>query len=318
MAELNLDDLAVFVRVVDTAGFATAARDLGTTTSTISRAISRLEARIGARLLQRTTRSTRPTAEGRELYASVSPAIAMLRGATRAIEPASRKPKGCLRVTAPNDLCATFLADVIVAFTDRYPHVQVDFTLTNKHSNLIDEGFDVALRATGRLRDSSLVARKLGGHELRLYASPRYLQKYGTPAALRELQDHRCVVFRAEDLAQTWSMQGAGPTEDVKVQGRIGGDDFTFVRAIVLAGGGIGLLPHVICGADETDGQLIRVLPDVHVPGPALYIVYPSTRQVPARVTAFRDFVVEAYERWVVQRREWDARGAGQITGSAA
>ena len=298
MATPNLDDLAVFVRVVERGGFAGAARELGTPTSTVSRAVGRLESRAGVRLLHRTTRHMRPTSEGRELYAAVAPAVSALRAATRALEPAARQPRGRLRVTAPNDLSAAFLADVVVAFADRYPLVHLDFALTNAHANLVDEGFDVALRATVDLGDSSLVARKLGDLELRLYASPKYLERRGAPATPSDLADHHCVVFRAKDLERTWALRSAAGDASVAVRGRIGGDDFTFVRAMIIAGAGIGILPHINCTADEASGRLVRVLPDYHARGASLYVVYPSTKNVPARVTAFRDFVVAAFASW--------------------
>lgn len=298
MSDPSLDDVAVFVRVVERGGFAAAARELGAPTSTLSRAVARLEAQTGVRLLHRSTRSVLPTAEGRELFASVSPAVATIRGAARALEPATRSAKGRVRVSAPNDLAAAFLADVIVDFLDAHPRVQLDFALTNRHSKLIEEGFDVAVRATARLGDSSLVARKLGDVEQRLYASPAYLERAGIPASLDDLQSHRCVVFRAPELARTWTLRG--PTGDVEAQvrGRVGGDDFAFVRSIVLAGGGVGLLPQINCAAYEASGALVRVLPDLHARGASLYLVYPYRRHVPARVTAFRDFVVAAFARW--------------------
>jgi DNA-binding transcriptional LysR family regulator len=301
MADLNLNDLAVFARVVESGGFAGAARELGAPTSTVSRTIARLEALIGARLFHRTTRAMRPTSEGRELYASVGPAVTTLRRAARPIEPATRKPKGRVRVTAPSNLCATFLADVIVAFLDRYPLVQLDFSLTNRRENLVDEGFDVALRAAARLDDSTLVARKLGSLEHRLYASPAYLSAHGAPESVADLHDHRCVVFRAKDLEKEWALHGAEGDAGVSVHGRLGGDDFTFVQSLVIAGAGIGLLPHLNCAADEAQGRLVRVLPGFAARGASLYIVVPSARNVPERVTVFRDFVIEAYEAWVAR-----------------
>jgi DNA-binding transcriptional LysR family regulator len=304
MADFNLNDLAVFARVVESGGFAGAARELGVPTSTVSRTIVRLEATMGMRLLQRTTRSVRPTSEGRELHASVASALTTLRSAARSIEPATRKPKGRLRVSAPSELCATFLAEVLVAFVDRYPLVQLDFSLSNRSANLVDEGFDVAVRATPQLEDSTLVARKLGDLEQRLYASPQYLAKHGTPASVEDLQDHRCIVFRAKDLDKTWALRGApdGASEaSAQVRGQVGGDDFTFVRSIVVAGGGIGLLPHLNASADEVSGRLVRVLPELGARGASLYLVYPSARNVPTRVTAFRDFVIEAFDSWVAK-----------------
>ena len=267
------------------------------------------------RLLHRTTRHVKPTSEGRELYADVASAVSTLRAAAHALEPATRQPRGRLRVTAPNDLCANFLADVIVAFADRHPLVQLDFTVSNKHANLVDEGFDVAVRATANLGDSSLIARKLGDLEHRLYASPRYLQRHGAPATWSDLADHPCVVFRAKDLARTWALRSADGDASVPVRGRIGGDDFTFVRAMVAAGGGIGLLPHINCAADEASGRLVRVLPDYHARGASLYVVYPSTKNVPARVTAFRDFLVAAFASWASGHRAGRADHAASVTG---
>jgi DNA-binding transcriptional LysR family regulator len=303
MADLDLKDLAVFVRVVDRGGFAIAARELGVPTSTVSRTVARLEARAGTRLLHRTTRAVRPTSEGREIYASVASAVVTLERAARSFEPATRKPKGLLRVTAPTDVGSTFLADVVVDFTERYPLVQVELELTNRTVNLVDEGFDVGVRAAARLRDSSLVARKVGELPLVLYASPRYLETHGTPKEASDIADHRCVLFRG--LTATWALRDGARSFDVDLHGRIGGDDFTFVRAAIAAGGGIGLLPRIVGAPDEASGRLVRVLPRLEIGAPAaLYVVYPSASQVPARVTAFRDFVIESFAARVAQCEE--------------
>jgi len=235
------------------------------------------------------------TSEGQELFANVAPAMTTLRGAVRTIEPAARKPKGRLRVTAPNDLAATYLADIIVGFTATFPLVRLDFSLSNAQQNLIDEGFDVAIRAAPRLGDSSLVARKLGEVELGLYAAPSYLKKHGAPGSKDDLARHACVVFRGEELSRTWPLIGPDGDAGAVVQGHVGGDDITFVRAIVLAGGGIGLLPSFNCAADVAGGRLVRVLPKWHARGATLYLLHPQARTLPARVTAFRDYVMEAF-----------------------
>ena len=298
MPELSLDDLALFVRVVERGGFASAARELGVPTSNVSRAIARLESQSGVRLLHRTTRAVKPTSDGRELFASVAPAVLTVRSAARALEPSTRKPKGRLRVTAPNDLGSAFLSDVIVRFAERYPQVSLDFTLSNQHTNLVDEGFDVAVRATARLGDSTLIARKLGVVVHGLYASPAYLTRHGTPKSPAELEQHQCVVFRARELLRTWALRGPTGASELTVRGRIGGDDLGFVRAMLLSGAGVGLLPLINCAADEASGRLIRVLPQFHALGATLYVLYPSTKQVPARVSAFRDFLAEAFAKW--------------------
>jgi len=306
MADLSLDDLAIFVRVVECGGFASAARELKVQTSNVSRAITRLEAQSGVRLFHRTTRMVKPTSDGRELFASVAPAVGSVRSAARALEPATRKPKGRLRVTAPTDICATFLADVLVAFSERYPQVPLDFKLSNEHTDLVDEGFDVAVRAASKLGDSTtLVARKLGPLSKGLYAAPAYLARHGVPAKPGDLAAHHCVVFRAHDLVRTWELHGPNGAElpPLSVRGRINGDDLAFVRAMLVAGAGIGLLPQINCAADEANGRLVRVLPGFQARGATLYIVYPSLKQVPARVTAFRDFVSDAFTAWSVKER---------------
>jgi DNA-binding transcriptional LysR family regulator len=294
--DLDLNDLRVFVRVVDRGGFAAAARELGVPTSTVSRTIARLEASTGSRLLQRTPRSVQATSEGRALYASVSEAVTTLERAARALEPATRRPKGVLRVTAPTDIGGSFVADVAVAFCERYPLVQIDLALTNRSVSLVDEGFDVAVRAATRLADSTLVAKKIGDLEHALYASPRYIESHGTPSSPGDLANHRCILFRAKDLVGTWRLYDGKETTEVSVRARMGGDDFSYLRAAVLAGGGVALMPRLVCAKDEAAGRLVRVMPGFEAKGAGLYVLYPSAAHVPARVTAFRDFVALTFQ----------------------
>jgi DNA-binding transcriptional LysR family regulator len=296
--DLDLNDLRVFVRVVDRGAFASAARELRVPTSTVSRTVSRLEQRIGTRLLQRTPRSVRATSEGHALYASVSDAVGALERAAHALEPVTRTPKGTLRVTAPAEIAASFLADVAVAFGERYPQVHVELVLTNRMINLVEEGLDVAVRAALRLADSSLVARKLGEVEHALYASPHYLDLRGAPTSPAALADHRCLVFRGKDLVKTWQLHDRERAFEIDVRGAIGADDFGYLRAATVAGGGVALLPRIVCAKDEAAGRLIRVLPGVAARGASLYVMYPSAAHVPARVTAFRSFVAAAFQRF--------------------
>ncbi len=315
MANLDLNDLAVFVRVVDRGGFARAARELGVPTSTVSRTVARLEELVGTRLLHRTPRSVRVTTDGRELYESVAPAIATLQRAAHSVEPASRKPKGRLRITAPNDIAHAFVAGVVVDFVERHPLVEVEMVATNRTVNLVDEGFDLALRA-GKLADSSLVARKVGDSIMALYASPEYLQRHGTPGTVQELDQHRIAVFRAKGGDDEWTLRSSSSEAHVAVHGRIVGDDFSFLRGVVLSGGGIGLLPQIVCAEDEGEGRLVRVLPEYEMQSAAFLVVYPSARHVPARVTAFRDFVIASFAARVARCKEKEAQ-LGSINGAA-
>jgi DNA-binding transcriptional LysR family regulator len=301
--DLDLNELRVFVRVVDRGRFAVAARELGVPTSTVSRTVARLEERIGTRLLHRTPRSVRATSEGSALYASVSEAVGALERVGHGLEPATRTPKGLLRVTAPAEIAGAFLADVAVAFGEHYPLVQIDLALTNRAVNLVDEGFDVAVRAATRLGDSSIVAKKLGDLEHALYASPHYLEKRGAPSSPADLGAHLCLVFRAKDLVKTWTLHDDEQTVEVQVRARMGGDDFSYLRAAAVAGGGIALMPRLVCTKDELAGRLVRVLPSFHAKGAGLYVMYPSAAHVPARVKAFRTFVAAAFDAWRSPRR---------------
>jgi DNA-binding transcriptional LysR family regulator len=199
-------------------------------------------------------------------------------------------------VTAPTDIGGSFLADVAVAFVERYPLVQIDLALTNRAVNLVDEGFDVALRASLRLADSSLVAKKLGDLQHALYASPRYIERHGAPSSPGDLGAHRCIAFRAKNLEKTWRFYDDKQTIDVSVRATMGGDDFGYLRAAVLAGGGVALMPRLVCAKDEAAGRLVRVLPEFEAKGAGLFVLYPSAAHVPARVTAFRDFVAAAFD----------------------
>jgi DNA-binding transcriptional LysR family regulator len=294
MAELDLNDVAVFVRVVELAGFAKAARELGVPTSTLSRAVARLEKTTGTRLVHRDTRSVTATSDGHAFYTEVAPAVLALRHAARGVGSSGREPKGHLRISAPNDIGATFVAGLVTAFTERYPSVDVDVELSTRRVNLVQEGFDLALRASDQLSDSSLVARKAGELEGELYASPAYLKARGVPLTVESLESHRCVLFRPEQGQVTWKLEGPSGAVEQLVRGRIGGDDFLFVRAAALSGAGVAMLPRIVAVDDVSAGRLVRVLPAYTLRGAALYVMYAASRVVPAKIAAFRDFVLQS------------------------
>ncbi|HEX3853132.1 MAG TPA: LysR family transcriptional regulator [Polyangiaceae bacterium] len=293
MAELDLNDVAAFVRVVENSGFAKAARELGVPTSTVSRAVARLEESVGVRLLHRTTRNLSVTSEGHAFHERVAPLVASLRDATRTLGSGSKEPEGMLRVTAPNDIGSAFLSEEIVHFADRYPLLRVDLMLTNRKVNLVSEGLDVAVRA-GRLESSSLVARKIGTLQFELYASPTYAERARLPATLAELSRHKIVAWGARDGKISWQLKGPRGEETADLGVRIACDDFGFVRAATVAGGGIGLMPRMIALTEVATGRLVRVLPEYGQGGAVLHVIYPSTRQVPTKVSAFRDFLAKS------------------------
>ena len=290
----GLDELATFVRVVDAGSIAAAARLLGVPKSTVSRRISRLEDRLGVRLLQRTTRSMHTTAEGEGLYRRASGPLADLASATSAVADAGDTPRGLLRVTAPVDFDRLF-GPIVVEFMARYPEVSVQIDLSARRVDLVAEGFDLAIRA-GTLEDSSLIARKLATVDLQLFASPAYLEKHGAPKRVRDLAGHECLLFRPSGTKQQWSFEGGKQPEVVEVTGRLGSSEYAFLRSVCLAGAGIARMPSHLGSDAVRAGTLVRVLPKRHLGRGTLSLLYPSARHLPAKARAFRDFLVAAFE----------------------
>jgi DNA-binding transcriptional LysR family regulator len=287
----QLELLPVFVEVVRQGSFTAAAAHLGLPKSTVSRRVARLERELGATLLARTTRQLRLTDAGADLYEEAAPALDRLEAAARALSERQRTPRGPLRVTAPVDLGHDPLGEMVASFVHRHPAVTVEMVLTNRVVDLVREGLDCAIRAGSVTDSSGLIARRLGQSDLGLFASPAYVERRGVPERIEDLARHDCVLFRAQGGRARWSLQGPAGEESVEVSGRASADDFTFVRALVRAGTGIALMPLV----GEPLGELRRVLPTHAARGGAVYFVYPRSRHVPAKVSAFRDHVVDAF-----------------------
>jgi DNA-binding transcriptional LysR family regulator len=284
----DLSQLALFVAVAEARSFTRAADRARVPKSSASRGIARLEASLGHQLFYRTTRRVTLTSAGTALYERVAPHLAALRGSLGTLPEAREEPSGVLRVTAPNDLGVSFLADLAVGFCARFPAVRIEARLTVQTVDLVAEGIDVALRAAPRLKDSSLVARRLCAIEGQLFAAPGYLARHGTPRSTAELAAHDLTQFRG----RTWpEVETRGAPRERPA--RIVGDDYGFVREVLRSGGGIGLLPSFLATDDLRAGSLVRVLPRVSISQGALFLVQPAARHVPRRVGAFRDFVLE-------------------------
>jgi DNA-binding transcriptional LysR family regulator len=288
---MNLNLLTTFEAVARTGGFTTAARELGQPKSSVSRGVSRLEADLGVQLLFRTTRQVSLTAAGTALYDRLTPLLASVRTALTDVPEREEQPSGTLRVTAPVDLGVLLLAEVVTRYTARYPAVSVDLSLTGRVVDLVAEGFDVALRVAPSLKDSTLTVRKAAVLPFRLYASPLYLARRGTPRSEADLASHEQVIFRSGP--QKLRAPSAGAAARVAAPARIVCDDLLFVRDAVRSGAGLGFLPSLLAEPDVAAGSLVRVLPRLEHAAGTLHIVSPAARHVPRKVTAFRDLVLE-------------------------
>ncbi len=290
----SLDLLVVFVDVVEAGSLTAAALRRGVPKSTVSRALTRLEDSLGARLLERGARRVALTAEGRALYAEASPHLAGLREITGSIGDRPGELKGVLRFTAPADFVESGLGELVLRFAARHPGLRVEVDLSARLVDIVGEGFDLALRVTPRVTDPSMVAREISTGNLQLFASPGYLARRPAPRTPTELTGHTMVIFRPKDGRAEWVLEGPGKEiAHVAAEGRIGGNEFAFIRAALRAGAGIGQLPQYVGSADVAEAKLVRVLPEWEMPVSPIWLVYPATKHIPRRVKAFRDFVLE-------------------------
>ncbi len=287
----DLNRIAVFLKVVEEGGFTAAAKALSLPKSSVSRTVALLEQELHARLLRRSSRKVTPTEAGAAFYERATRGMSLLVEAREAVVDLEGQMRGPIRITTAVDLGVWQLAPLVSGFVERHPAVVIDVVLTGRVVDLVEEGFDLALRAAP-IRDEALIAKKLPGTPFALYASPAYLERAGRPRRLADLTEHRCVVFRAVRGHAVWTLQGPRGEEKVGVNGAINTDDFSFALQVVASGAGIGLLPAFV--AERGAGTALeRVLPRYSMPGDPLRLVYPANRYLPQRVSAFRDFVVQ-------------------------
>lgn len=290
----DLNELAVFAAVVRAGGFTAAARALGMQKSTVSRRVARLEERLGAQLLVRTSRQVAVTEAGRAFFERCDEGLRLLAAAEGEVALVDR-PAGSVRITAVPDFAQVCLAPLVGRFVALHPLVNVELVLTTRVVDLVEEGVDLAIRS-GPLPDSSLVARKIATVRRRLVASPAYLAARGFPADLGALSGHECLAYRTTDGVATWRVATPSGPRNARVGARLAADDFQVLKGWALAGQGIAVLPGFVCQPEIDDGRLVPVLVDALRDVVPLYLVHPASRHLPARVRALKEFLVEALD----------------------
>jgi DNA-binding transcriptional LysR family regulator len=291
----NLEGLPVFVRAVREGSFSSAARALGLTPSAVSKQIGRLEDQLAVRLFNRTTRRLSLTEEGAAFYERASRILADLEDAAAAVSSLRGVARGRLRVTMPTAFGVIHLLPALPAFLTRHPEVILEIDLNDRFVNMIEEGFDLALRV-GDLQDSSLIGRRLAANRRVLAAAPAYVEGRAAPRSPAELAGHNCLVYTYRAQRHDWHLvDAAGAETVVTIGGNLETNNPMMLRAAALAGLGIVLLPLWIIGPDLKAGRLQRLLADYHWPDSAIQAVYPPGRHLSARVRAFVDFLVEQF-----------------------
>lgn len=283
---MDLNRVSLFSRVVEAGSFTKAATQLGVTTSSVSRALQRLEEDLGVRLLQRTTRRLSLTAAGRAYFDQVRGALALLQEAGAAATEMGEEPRGVVRVTIPPSLVNQVIA-MLATFQQRYPKIRVELSVAQRVVDLVEESFDLAVRV-GPLRDSSLVARRVGTLRSGLFASRDYVRRRGRPQKLADLAKHDCVLFRGRGGKTTWHLRDGERERTIEVTGPLEVDEVPSAHQAVVAGVGIGLMSFFVSARLR---GLVRILPRYVSSDIPVSLVSPSKRLEPARVVLLRDFL---------------------------
>jgi len=294
----NFTDMTVFARVVDLGGFSVAARDLGISKAAASKRVSRLEDRLHARLLNRTTRRISLTEVGRAFHERCLRILAEIDEAERAVTSMQVEPRGTLRINAPVSFGILYLGPVIADFMNIYPEVTVSMELNDRFVDVVDEGYDVAIRI-GQLEDSSLIARRVAPFRTVMAASPRYWEQAPPLQVPDDLKRHRCLVYSLLPQPDRWLVHDAADAaHEVRVAPILSTNNGDVIRAALVADAGVAISPDFILGQAIRDGLLvspenIRV---VQRPGAGVYAVYPHNRHLSAKVRAFVDHLAGAFQ----------------------
>ncbi len=287
--------MIVFAQVVDSRSFSAAAARLGLSKSAVSKQIAKLEDRLGARLLNRTTRTLSPTDAGQDFYERCIRVAREVEEAERAITHLSAEPRGLLRLNAPASFGREYLAPLVPEMLARWPELRIEALFEDRFVDVVAEGFDLVIRIT-RLQDSSLVARRLASCRRVVCAAPAYLERRGVPRVPADLLQHDCILYSYATDQNEWEFVGPdGRLETVRVDGRLRANNAEVTLAALLAGAGLALSPDFIVGPALADGRLIPLLTEYENPFGAIYAVWPHNRNLAAKVRAVVDFLVERF-----------------------
>ncbi len=290
----NFNAIPVFVAVAQQGGFSAAARELNISKSAVSKRITQLEEQLGVRLIHRTTRKLSLTEAGERYYEYSLQATRAAQQAEDAVGELQGDPRGLLRINAPMSFGRLHIAPLIAEFLQRYPHIQMDLVLDDNTLNIVEQGFDLAIRAT-RLPDSTLIARTLAPLRSVICAAPDYVFRTALTSP-DSLKDENCLLYSYSADASIWAFspqEQAGQTLQVKVSGNYRVNNSEALLSAILNGAGIGRLPSFAAAEYIRQGRLTQLFADYHMPVKTMYAVYPERHYMPAKVRAFLEFASE-------------------------
>jgi len=289
--------MSVFSKVVQAGSLSAAARELGVSPAVVSRTLAGLEAGLGVRLVNRTTRSLHLTDEGASYYETCLRILADIDEADAAVSSRRVEPQGVLKVALPASFGHKHIAPLVPRFAERYPKVELALSLSDRSVSLVEEGFDLAIRIA-ELKDSSLAARKLAPNRRVVCASPAYLRQHGEPKSPQDLATHNCLIATWEQgMAMTWEYKTpVGKRGSVRVTGRYACDNWEVLREWAVAGLGVALKSTWDVRKHLEDGSLVPLMPGYDFSSDVgIYAVYPHRRHLPAKTRVFIDFLAESF-----------------------
>jgi len=291
---MDTETLYLFAEVMHYRSFSAVAKSRGIAASSVSRSISTLEAQVGARLFQRTTRQVVPTEAGQLYFERITSVLEALEIAGQLVSDAGGRPHGTLRVTAPVGFAESLLMPQIIEFNQLYPELSLELLLHDRYTDLVEERIDVAIRL-GTLQDSSYIGRQLSPMEFYIVASPHYLEKNGVPQIPEQLCEHRCLIFPRGGHNSSWFFKRKQKIQEVNIKGRHLITQSAATKQCTLAGMGISLLPDWLVQTEIENAELIKLFTDYQVTATdykaAVWLLYPSREYLPAKVRVFSDFL---------------------------
>jgi DNA-binding transcriptional LysR family regulator len=291
----DLEDVLAFMAVLDLGSFTAGGRRLGRDPSIVSRRVTALEARLGTRLLERSTRRLAPTEAGSLFYRRMRAALAVMEEAEAAVTHAGGVAAGLLRLALPATFGRMWIAPLLPEFLAAHPKVSIEADFSDRHVDLIGERYDLAIRI-GDLQDSRLIARKLAANERLVYASPSYLAAHGTPATPEELSGHACLVNPRFEGHPEWRFRNGESLSVVRVNSRFAADDPQSLVTAAVAGLGIAVCARWLTVSECKNGQLVPILSDwTFEKGGSIYLVRPSARFTPGKTNTFVEWITRKF-----------------------